>query len=326
MTGRTFAEYEIKQVVGRGALSVVYRAFDPKLNKDVAIKVIAPEEKMSGPRLDRFLEVAEKASHLEHPNIAAIYDSGAIGGHPFLVGEFVEGPDLASLLRKKTFLSFEQKLDTIAQTCLGLGHAHAKGIIHGDLRPERIKVDEDGAVKILGFGTQNWPGESLGKTEYFSPEQVEGARVLDPRSDLFSLGVILHVLITYELPYASDADGERDYGISLQPPSPSHILSPSSSILQRIVQTALAPDIESRFPDGQRFAKALFAFQKKLPNDLDRLRSLVLSLRSELESRWEIPPLMEELKAKAREAGLWNLFLPHSARWSPCFPYLARRS
>ncbi len=287
MTGRTFAEYEIRQVVGRGALSVVYRAFDPKLNKDVAIKVIAPEEKMRGPRLDRFLEVAEKASHLEHPNIASVYDSGAIGGHPFLVGEFVEAPDLASLIRKRTFLSFERKLDLVAQTCLGLGHAHSKGIIHGDLRPERIKVSDDGTVKILGFGTQNWPGESLGKTEYFSPEQVEGARVLDPRSDLFSLGVILHVLLTYELPYASSADRERDYGISLPPPSPSAMLSPASSILERIVQTALAPDVESRFPDGQRFAKALFSFQKKLPDEIDRLKSLVVNLRTEMESRWE---------------------------------------
>jgi serine/threonine protein kinase len=214
--GETLLQYRIQDRIGSGGMGDVYRAFDSKLDRAVAIKLLPPEVSEDPERKRRFLQEARAASALDHPNIITIFDIAEAEGRQFLVMQYVPGKTLGDLLREGSGrLPLSRALDYGMQIADGLAAAHARGIVHRDLKPDNVVVQENGAVKILDWGLaklvepQNLteaptrqkerpltePGEVVGTPAYMSPEQVQGLNV-DARSDVFSFGSILYEMVT----------------------------------------------------------------------------------------------------------------------------------
>jgi cephalosporin-C deacetylase-like acetyl esterase len=238
LAGTRLGRYELVAVIGAGGMGIVYRAFDPQLSREVAVKVLAPDVAGDADRLRRFEHEARSAAALSHPNILSVFDVGADVDQPYIVSELLTGESLRGALARGP-LPASVALDYGSQIAAGLAAAHRAGVVHRDLKPENLFVTTEGRVKILDFGlaravaptgeTQTAVtevGAVLGTVGYMSPEQVRGERT-DPRTDLFSFGVVLFEMATGERPFSgnsptavSDAilHGEpRDFGNSATP-------------------------------------------------------------------------------------------------------------
>src|SRR5512132_4044135 len=213
-SGSRLGPYEIVSQLGAGGMGEVYRAKDPRLGREVAIKVLPASFSKDPDRLRRFEHEARAAGVLNHPNITAVYDIGSVERSPYVVTELLEGETLRSRLAAGP-LSPRKALDYAIQIARGLAAAHEKGIVHRDLKPENLFVTKDGRVKVLDFGlaklTQSeegidltelptasagtQPGVVMGTLGYMSPEQVRG-KPADHRSDIFAFGVILWEMLS----------------------------------------------------------------------------------------------------------------------------------
>lgn len=209
--------YEVVRVVGKGAMGVVYEAWDSKIGRKIAVKTISLDPNLTQEEREeykkRFLREAQAAGTLSHPNIVTIYDVCEAKGEPFIAQEYAEGGTMKDLLKQKKKLSPEETTSIFSQICSAVSYAHKKGIVHRDLKPANIMVSKDGKAKILDFGiarittttaTITQTGTVMGTPAYMSPEQVRGERV-DHRSDIFSLGVVLYELLTGKRPFEGKA-------------------------------------------------------------------------------------------------------------------------
>ncbi|MEE8299580.1 MAG: protein kinase, partial [Thermodesulfobacteriota bacterium] len=218
---KKIGKYEILEEVGRGSMGVVYKAHDPLIDRQVAIKVIL-KGALEIPKVkERFYREARTAGKLSHENITMIYDLGDANDKTYIVMEYLSGHDLRYIIDKKEPLTMGQKLEYAKQICRGLHYAHSHSIIHRDIKPENIKILEDGRVKIMDFGIAKpdtstlkqasletetlltQAGMRIGTPWYMSPEQVRGSPV-DRRSDIFSFGVLLYEMLTYQKPFKGD--------------------------------------------------------------------------------------------------------------------------
>jgi serine/threonine protein kinase len=203
-------KYEIREQLGRGGMGTVYRAYDPVMDREVAVKVIhdlaldLPEIK------ERFYREARTAGKLSHENITIIHDVGEENGRPFIVMEYLTGSDLRTLLERHEPMSAMQKITIALQICHGLAFSHSKDVIHRDVKPANIRILDDGRVKIMDFGIARLgssaltsTGAVLGTPYYMSPEQILGKKV-DRRADIFSCGVLLFELFTSQKPFLGE--------------------------------------------------------------------------------------------------------------------------
>ncbi|HEX5137999.1 MAG TPA: serine/threonine-protein kinase [Planctomycetota bacterium] len=208
--GRTFGGYRVEGVIGRGGMGTVYMARQLSLGRPVAIKVLPKDLAREEQFLERFHREADALSRLSHPGIVAVFDRGEIDGQPYLVMEYVEGTSLREAMRGGP-LPLAETLRVTAAVLAALDHAHEKGIVHRDVKPENILLSGDGAVKVADFGLSRLLGPDdatrltrtqlvLGTYEYMAPEQREHAREADPRSDLYAVGVVLYEMLAGELP------------------------------------------------------------------------------------------------------------------------------
>lgn len=203
--------YEIVQLLGEGGMGAVYKAMDLELDRLVALKIIRPELAIHEEILARFKQELILARRITHKNVIRIFDLGDADGVKFITMEFIEGKDLNSLIKEKGRLTFEECADTMAQVCTALEAAHSEGVVHRDLKPQNIMVDESGRVTVMDFGIARTmeaggmtnTGALVGTPDYMSPEQVMGEKV-DARSDLFTLGIIFYQLLIGQLPYQAD--------------------------------------------------------------------------------------------------------------------------
>lgn len=259
--------YQIISELGQGAMGVVYKATDPLIDRIVAIKTInlglAQEEKDEYE--GRFYQEAKAAGRLSHPNIVTIYDVGKSGEVAYIAMEFLQGRELRDILNDGQTLPVRQVLDIVIQVALGLAYAHEHGIVHRDVKPSNIMVIRDGHVKITDFGiarmesasVRTQTGMVLGSPKYMSPEQVMG-KLIDQRSDIFSLGVMLYEMLTGKAPFV----GENVNAIMYQtlngvPPPPCTVNSEVPDMLNFIVAKALAKGLDDRYQNAKDFADDL---------------------------------------------------------------------
>jgi tRNA A-37 threonylcarbamoyl transferase component Bud32/cytochrome c-type biogenesis protein CcmH/NrfG len=206
-----FPQLEILECLGRGGMGVVYKARQTRLNRLVALKILAHERDPDGRFSERFIREAQALARLNHPSIVTVHDFGEAGGHCYLLMEHVDGVNLRQLLQGGK-LKPEQALTIVPAICEALQYAHEHGIVHRDIKPENILVDRQGRVKIADFGIAKMMGadsgqaaltgakDVVGTPHYMAPEQVEQPRTVDHRADIFSLGVVFYEMLTGELP------------------------------------------------------------------------------------------------------------------------------
>jgi serine/threonine protein kinase len=265
-----FGRYEILTELGRGAMGVVYKARDPKINRVVAVKTISLAGQPAEEELDyreRFFREAEAAGRLSHPGIVTIFDVGEEPETraPYIVMEFVGGESLDRLLlRNNHKLSVESALQLTLELAEALDCAHGQGVVHRDLKPANILLTEDGHAKIADFGVaklnlanQTLGGRVLGTPAYMSPEQLNGEAV-DGRSDLFSLGVILYTVLTGYKPFQGNSALTVSFKVVNRDPIPATLLDTELPPgLDYIIARAMAKDPAERYQSGMEMIRDL---------------------------------------------------------------------
>jgi serine/threonine protein kinase len=275
--GTKLGRYEIRSQIGAGGMGEVYLARDPKINRDVAIKVLPSAFSSDAERLRRFEQEVQATGKLNHPNILAVYDVETHDGAPYVVYELLEGETLRERLRGGA-LSARKAVDLAVQTANGLAAAHAKGIVHRDLKPDNIFITNDGHVKILDFGLAKLvepvsnaedqtdvatrkvntdPGAVMGTAGYMSPEQVRG-RPVDHRTDIFSFGSVLYEMLSGRRAFHGDSAIETLNAILNEDPPDLAGTNPNiAPALERVVSHCLEKHPERRFQSATDIAFAL---------------------------------------------------------------------
>src|SRR5438132_3631766 len=273
-TGTKLGRYEIRSQIGAGGMGEVYHAFDPKINREVAIKVLPAAFSADKDRLARFEQEAQAAGSLNHPNILSIYDVDTHGGTLFVVSELLEGETLHDRLNAAALPS-RKALDYALQIAKGLATAHERGIVHRDLKPENIFITNDGRVKILDFGLAKLtearagsgtetdtptlkvmtdPGTVIGTVEYMSPEQVRG-RPVDHRSDIFSFGAVLYEMLSGKRAFRGESPVDTMSAILKEdPPELSTTDSSVAPGFGRVIRHCLEKNPEERFQSARDLA------------------------------------------------------------------------
>lgn len=203
--------YVIENEIGAGGMAIVYKAHDNMLNRTVAVKVLRPEFKQDEEFIKRFDVEAKASAGLNHPNIVGVYDVGVHEGYHYIVMEYIDGVTLKELISKNGRLPWRKALKYASQICSALSHAHARKVIHRDIKPHNIMVTKDDSVKVMDFGIARAASAStmtvgtkvLGSAHYLSPEQARGG-FTDERSDIYSLGVCMYEMITGKVPFDAD--------------------------------------------------------------------------------------------------------------------------
>ena len=275
--------YEILERIGTGGMAIVYKAKCHRLNRLVAIKILKSDLAQNEEFRRRFNAESQAVAQLSHPNIVSVYDVSRGGDMEYIVMELIDGLTLKQYMEKRGQLNWRESLHFITQIMRGLSHAHSRGIIHRDIKPQNIMVLRDGSVKVADFGiacladsAQTLTQEALGSVHYISPEQARGDRP-DARSDIYSSGVVLYEMLTGRLPF----EGESAVSVAIQhlssiPLAPREINPDIPEQLELICMKAMAPDLEHRYQSADAMIADLEAFRKnpevEMKFDLSDLR------------------------------------------------------
>ncbi len=289
MNPETIGRYEIKGVLGQGAMGLVYKAYDPRLQRYAAIKVMSMEGKLSEEHISRFFHEARSAAKLNHRNIISIYDLEE-KDPPFIAMECLEGDDLKGYIDNDVYMPFDQKLGFMIQTCEALDYAHQNDVVHRDVKPGNMFITEDGGLKIVDFGlarlttaegTQS--GAIVGSPYYMSPEQVKGLPDIDGRSDLFSAGVVLYELVACMRPFEGDTPTSVCFQIVSDIHEPiTDVLPGCSPELGKIIERALAKDRDHRYQTGADMAADLRLVRDQISRIHEALKRSIETLGKRL--------------------------------------------
>jgi len=268
MTDKKIGKYTILGKIGKGGMGIVYKALDPIIGRTVAIKTIrldvANNQEEQDDATKRFIREAQSAGNLNHPNIVTIYDVGEDAGLMYIAMEYIEGRTLENYIADHQIFSFEQIVSWISQIGEALDYAHSKGIVHRDIKPGNILIDNQGIPHIVDFGiarivtsTLTMTGTSLGTPSYMSPEQIAGHKI-DFRADIFSLGTILYELLTLKKAFAGDSFTSVVYKIMNEEPPPIQKFNARlPGQLDYIVRKALAKNADQRYQNCQQMTNEL---------------------------------------------------------------------
>jgi eukaryotic-like serine/threonine-protein kinase len=291
MLGHTFSHYRITGKLGSGGMGIVYEAEDVRLPRKVALKFL-PEESADDPDAERrFQREADTIAQLNHPNICTIYEIDRADGRAFIAMECVEGINLKTYMARNQ-LSTGAIVEIALQIAAALGSAHGKGIVHRDIKPGNIVVSSEGQVKVLDFGLarrfkttdteelglegSTIPGRPMGTANYMAPERILQLP-LDPRSDLFSLGVVIFEMATGRLPFAGVSPSETVANVLDKEPVPLTSLAPQhAKRLEDVVRRLLSKKAGDRYPTANELTIALLGIGGPSAGLGARLRRLFL--------------------------------------------------
>lgn len=265
MTGNVVANYKIIEKLGEGGMGTVYKAIDFMADREVAVKMLRPELARQPHVVSRFRSEAKALARLNHPNIATLYSFFREGDDLFMAMEFVKGETLADLILRSGPISCGAAIQTFHHVLEGISYAHQNGIVHRDIKPSNIMLTPDGSAKVMDFGIARVMGTErltmqgglIGTIEYMSPEQIQGLEV-DPRSDIYSLGVVLYEMLTGQPPFT----GSNEYDlmksqVEKEPPSPSSFMPDIPLELEKAIMRALAKMPAMRFQTVREFQNAV---------------------------------------------------------------------
>ena len=261
--------YELLECIGIGGMSSVYKAKCHRLNRLVAVKILRSDLAQDADFRRRFNAESQAVAQLQSPNIVQVYDVSKGGDLEYIVMELINGITLKQYMEKRGRLNWRESLHFITQIMRGLAHAHSKGIIHRDIKPQNIMILRDGSVKVADFGiaclenaAQTLTQQALGSVHYISPEQARGDHI-DARSDIYSAGIVLYEMLTGKLPF----EGESAVSVAIQhltaaPPTPRSIDPDIPDQLELICMKAMAQDVNLRYPSSEAMIQDLEAFRK----------------------------------------------------------------
>jgi beta-lactam-binding protein with PASTA domain/tRNA A-37 threonylcarbamoyl transferase component Bud32 len=265
--------YEVVREIARGGMAEVYLARDQLLDRPVAIKVLSSEYARDPTFVERFRREAQAAANLNHPNIVAIYDWGQEQGTYFIVMEYVAGQSLRDLLGTRGRLPPTEAAQIAAQIAAALAFANRNGVVHRDIKPGNVLIDDDGKANVADFGIARGPatdnltqtGSVMGTANYFSPEQAQGQPV-DGRSDVYSLGVVLYEMVTGRTPFTGDTAVSVAYQhVREEPVPPSAIVPELPAAMEHVIMHALAKNPAARYQTADELRADLIRFERGQP-------------------------------------------------------------
>ncbi|HEY7851046.1 MAG TPA: protein kinase, partial [Ktedonobacterales bacterium] len=259
--------YRLEEPIGRGGMATIFKAVDEQMmDRLVAVKVLREVYSNDPKFVTRFQREARAASALQHPNIVQVFDYGQSADSYYIVMEYIDGMDLRRYLKRRGgTLPIERGVEIARLVSLGLGAAHRRGIVHRDVKPQNIMVNDDGLVKLTDFGIASMykdadaerlttTGMTLGTVQYYAPEQAQGEMVR-PAADVYALGIVMYEMLTGQTPF----DGDTPVAVAMkhiqeEPEPPSAINRSIPPTLERIILKCLSKDPSQRYRDGDELA------------------------------------------------------------------------
>jgi Protein kinase domain len=276
---KSIGRYEILERVARGGMGALYRARDPVLEREVAIKVMLADFSHDANGRTRFYREARAIARLQHRNIVTLFDYGEDEGNPFIVMEFLQGQTLAARVKHGPPVPLVQALATGAQLCTGLHFAHGSGIVHRDVKPANIWLEDDGGVKLLDFGIAKFgdtdvtqAGDVLGSISYMSPEQLAGGTI-DGRSDIFSAGIVMFELLAGRRPFQGDSPTAIMMKIIHEEAPPLDAVPGAPAKLRGLIAKALEKNPDRRYQRAAEFASELRDLQISIERQQESVRA-----------------------------------------------------
>ncbi len=294
--------YRLEAKLGSGGMSTVYLARDQTLDRPVAVKVMHREMSEQADQLERFRQEARSVAKFSHPNVVSVIDAGEDGGHPYIVFEYVEGETLKQRISRNGALDPQEAIAYAIEIARGLSVAHARQMVHRDIKPQNILIDAEGRAKLTDFGISRQleqdgmtaTGRVLGTTDYVAPEQAMGRKV-DPRTDIYSLGVVLYEMLVGQVPFAADSQvGVAMKHVNEELPDVQRRRPDVSAAVALVVERSTAKDPGERY---QEVGEMIDDLSTALEVEAARAGSTTGEATSVLDA---VPPPKRELSSRAR--------------------------
>lgn len=262
--------YRIEKQIGIGGMAVVFRAYDPVIQRYVAVKMLKEDVARDEAAVKRFINESKAVAMLSHPNIVSIYDVSVSGEYKYIVMEYIEGITLKSYMSQKGALPLDEVIHYSRQILSALAHAHGKGIIHRDIKPQNIMLLKDGKIKVTDFGIAKLPNaetvtmtdKAIGTVYYISPEQASGLAI-DTRSDLYSMGVVMYEMASGKLPFVAETPvSVALMQVNSEPTPPTEINPSIPKGMEQIILTAMEKSADARFSTADQMLSRLNILKK----------------------------------------------------------------
>jgi tRNA A-37 threonylcarbamoyl transferase component Bud32 len=296
--------YRLEAKLGSGGMSTVYLARDQTLDRQVAVKVMHREMSEQADQLERFRQEARSVAKLSHPNVVSVIDAGEDRGHPYIVFEYVEGETLKQRINRDGALAPQEAIAYAIEIARGLSMAHARNMVHRDIKPQNILIDAEGRAKLTDFGISRQleqdgmtaTGRVLGTTDYVAPEQAMGRKV-DPRTDIYSLGVVLYEMLVGQVPFSADSQvGVAMKHVNEELPDVQRRRPDVSAAVALVVERSTAKDPNERY---QRVGEMIDDLSTALEVEAARAGSTTGEATSVLDA---VPPPKRKLPGRGRRS------------------------